>query len=238
MRILLVDDQRIFVHMIGALLRERGAEVIEASNGVEALEAERKEPPDCIISDILMPLMDGLTLCRECKTDDRLRNIPFLMATATFPEEDGLRISEDVGADGFLLKTQEPGTFMRQIDEAIQRCQSSKWRRPDADSVDENAAIHTFNEAIVRKILDKSAELESANRDLWIIKERFQMLSELCREGVVIDHDGTISSFGIPGKAVHGRATRRGGTTADRRERMRGSDIARKDSGNDACPHC
>ncbi len=129
MRILLVDDQRIFVHMIGALLRERGAEVIEASNGVEALEAERKEPPDCIISDILMPLMDGLTLCRECKTDDRLRNIPFLMATATFPEEDGLRISEDVGADGFLLKAQEPGTFMRQIDEAIQRCQSSKWRR-------------------------------------------------------------------------------------------------------------
>ena len=62
--------------MLEAMLKGYGHEVMAAENGQIALELARGDPPDLIISDILMPLMDGYKLCQEWKKDRKLKNIP------------------------------------------------------------------------------------------------------------------------------------------------------------------
>ncbi|HXQ38166.1 MAG TPA: response regulator [Anaerolineales bacterium] len=64
-KIFIVDDQKQNLYLLKTLLAGHGYQVLEATNGAEALELARANPPDVIISDILMPIMDGFSLCRE-----------------------------------------------------------------------------------------------------------------------------------------------------------------------------
>ncbi|MGB3062277.1 MAG: response regulator, partial [Anaerolineae bacterium] len=74
--ILIVDDNEQNRYLLRVLLTASGYAVLAAGNGVEALALARRARPNLIISDILMPQMDGFALCRECKRDEQLRAIP------------------------------------------------------------------------------------------------------------------------------------------------------------------
>ena len=86
MRILSADDKPENLYMLEALLRGHGHVVDSASNGLDALKLAERGVYDLIISDILMPRMDGFQLCRELKKDARLRHIPFIFYTATYTD--------------------------------------------------------------------------------------------------------------------------------------------------------
>ena len=87
--------------------------VREAENGKAALEMARASRPDLIVSDILMPVMDGYSFCRECKKDEILRNIPFVFYTATYTEPKDEKFALDLGADRFILKSEEPEVLIK-----------------------------------------------------------------------------------------------------------------------------
>ena len=98
-KILIVDDIEENRYMLESLIKGFGFKPISASNGAEALGLALSNPPDIIISDILMPVMDGYTLCREWKKDKVLKNIPFVFYTATYTHPKDEEFAMNLGAD-------------------------------------------------------------------------------------------------------------------------------------------
>ncbi len=102
-KILVVDDEPINVKMLNLLLKSEGYEVIEASNGRQALDLALKEDPDLILLDVMMPGMDGFEICRRLRAREATRTIPVVMVTALDTLEDKVQGIE-AGADDFLTK--------------------------------------------------------------------------------------------------------------------------------------
>jgi diguanylate cyclase (GGDEF)-like protein/PAS domain S-box-containing protein len=89
--VLIVDDNKEDLRTLKSRLESHGYNVASAANGVEALKTARKSPPDVILSDTQMPVMDGFTLCREWKRDKQLNTIPFVFCTAVYTDAAELR---------------------------------------------------------------------------------------------------------------------------------------------------
>ena len=102
--ILAVDDDDMYRHMIENFLLRKGCRVYTATNGQEALDAARNTPPDLILSDILMPVMDGFTLCRQWQQDPDFCQIPFVFLSATYTDPKDEELGLNLGATGFVRK--------------------------------------------------------------------------------------------------------------------------------------
>ena len=113
--VLIVDDNAQSAYMLRTLLRGHGYRVESAENGAEALAAAARERPDLVISDILMPVMDGFALCRAWKGDEALRAIPFVFYTATYTDPKDEQLALGMGAARFIVKPSEPDRFMAAI---------------------------------------------------------------------------------------------------------------------------
>src|SRR5881394_867414 len=113
--ILVVDDKEENAYLLRSLLVGHGYRVQSAKNGAEALEQAGRETPDLVISDILMPVMDGFTLCRRWKQDEKLKKIPFVFYTATYTEPKDEQMALSLGAERFLVKPVEPDRFLEMV---------------------------------------------------------------------------------------------------------------------------
>ena len=102
-RILVVDDQRTNVELMADLLRQRGHQVRTALDGEQALEIVRSEPLDLVVSDIMMPGIDGYELCRRLRADVRTALLPVVLVTSLDPQAERVTGIE-AGADDFLSK--------------------------------------------------------------------------------------------------------------------------------------
>ena len=168
MKILSVDDKAENLYMLEALLRGHGHEVDSASNGLTALQLAERGVYDLIISDILMPRMDGFQLCRELKKDDRLRQIPFIFYTATYTDPRDAAFALSLGADRFLIKPLEPDAFI-EGDRRSRRAESATARPPrDRRSRRRTKPIYLkeYNARLIAKLEKKMLDLEAANRAL------------------------------------------------------------------------
>src|SRR5688572_27067664 len=116
---LIVDDQEQNLYLLKSLLNGHGYQVSEAANGVEALERARANPPDVIISDILMPVMDGFALCQAWHKDDRLKGIPFVFYTATYTDPKDEELGLSLGAARFIIKPVEMENFISILEQVI-----------------------------------------------------------------------------------------------------------------------
>jgi putative two-component system response regulator len=168
--ILVVDDQPLNIELLEAYLIPQGYEIIKAANGEEALSKARQNPPDLIISDILMPVMDGYGLCREWKKDENLRSIPFVFYTATYTDERDREFALGLGADRFLIKTDESEDFVRTIREVIRQIKPPSAvppRRPVETSPEgEEGYLQQYNATLIRKLENKMQQVEQINREL------------------------------------------------------------------------
>ncbi len=164
-KILIVDDKEENLYLLETLLKSRGFAALPAENGLEALKIARDQIPYLIISDILMPVMDGFTLCREWKADPDLKDVPFVFYTATYTDPKDEKFALSLGADRFILKPKAPDDFMEIIQDVIQNMDQQLI--PPAVPVEkETVQLKEYNEALVRKLEDKMVQLEKANEEL------------------------------------------------------------------------
>ncbi len=117
-RAVVVDDDPSVVWFLSGLLRGAGVEVLEAHDGAQALELVVTTWPDVVISDVLMPKMDGFTLCREIKRDIAVRDVPVILLS--WKEDLLQRVRElGAGADGYLRKEATGGTVLERVREVL-----------------------------------------------------------------------------------------------------------------------
>ena len=117
-RILVVDDEFQLVEMVKMRLEANGYDVITASDGLEGLEKARKEKPNLILLDLMLPKMDGYKVCRTLKFDERYKHIPIIMFTARAQESDE-KIGKEVGSDAYIVKPFEPQKLLGKIKELL-----------------------------------------------------------------------------------------------------------------------
>jgi response regulator RpfG family c-di-GMP phosphodiesterase len=181
-KILIVDDQEQNLYLLKSLLEGHGYQVEKATNGVEALELARVSPPELIISDILMPVMDGFTLCQNWTKDEQLKNIPFVFYTATYtdPKDEALALS--LGAARFIIKPVEMEEFISIIEQVISEVEKGVLAVPREPYQEGITYYRMYNESLIRKLEDKMLELEKANRALdEDIAERRRAEMEIAR---------------------------------------------------------
>jgi response regulator RpfG family c-di-GMP phosphodiesterase len=166
MRILIVDDLEENLYLLEILLKENGYKVIPAKNGVEALSKLRKESIDLIISDILMPRMDGFQLCRECKKDESLKKIPFIFYTATYTDKEDEKFALGLGAERFIIKPQEPDIFIKILKEVIEEYKEGLFvvAASKEPIKEEEIYLAQYNERLIKKLEKKVLDLEKSEK--------------------------------------------------------------------------
>jgi len=162
-RILIVDDQQQNLYLMKTMLEKHGYQVLEATNGAEALEIGKTNLPDVIISDILMPVMDGFSLCQEWMKDEALRNIPFVFCTATYTDPKDEELALSLGAARFIVKPVEVEEFVSIVEQVVKEVEAGLLTVPHKTLYEETTYYRMYNEVLVRKLEDKILELEKVN---------------------------------------------------------------------------
>lgn len=121
-KILVVDDEKDLVKTVSYRLAAADYDIVSAYDGQEALDKARKEKPDLIILDLMLPKMDGYKVCGLLKKDARYSKIPIIMFTARAQEEDR-KLGEEMGCDAFLVKPFEPAALLAKIEELLAKNQ-------------------------------------------------------------------------------------------------------------------
>lgn len=163
--VLIVDDNPQDAYLVRCALAGDGFQFLEARNGREALERAREHPVDLVISDILMPVMDGFSLCREWRAQPLRRESPFVFCTATYVDQKDEDLAYGMGADLFLVKPVEPALLRERVAEVMARGRSGRAAR-ETPVENEVPLLQQYNAALIRKLEDKALELEKANHSL------------------------------------------------------------------------
>ncbi len=117
-KILVVDDEINITQILEFSIGAEGYEVISAQNGEEAIDKARREQPDLIILDIMMPIIDGYEACRILKSNPLTKNIPVVLLTAKGRDIDK-RLGYEVGATDYIIKPFSPNKLIDRIHELL-----------------------------------------------------------------------------------------------------------------------
>lgn len=180
MRALIVDDEPANLYFLRALLQGHGYVVDEAINGAEALASARQVPPDIIISDLLMPVLDGFSMLRQWRADHRLADIPFIVFTATYISPDDERLAMAMGADDFLIKPCEPEALMACVEAVLARKRARPLPSTRERPLEEQALLRDYNQVLLHKLEQKMLETERTHQEFRReIAERRRVQEEL-----------------------------------------------------------
>jgi PAS domain S-box-containing protein len=193
MKILIVDDREENLYLLETLLKANDYKVVSAGNGIEALNELKKGSINLIISDILMPKMDGFQLCRECKSDDTLGKIPFVFYTATYTDKNDEEFALKLGAEKFIVKPVEPDVLINIIKGVIRDVEKSRTM-PKKPVLKEKETFKLYSERLVKKLEKKMLDLERSNERVKESEEKYRTIFEHAGGGVaILEKDTTIA---------------------------------------------
>lgn len=155
--ILIVDthptDRRVYTTLLG----NYGHRLLEADDGVQALEVARAELPDLVISEILMPHMDGFTLVRRLRAEPLLAGVPVIFQSANYFEAEVQRLARASGVKYILSKPADPQEILRAVNENLKQPATSR-KLPQTGKLQREHL-----QLLADKLYQKNMELETAN---------------------------------------------------------------------------
>jgi diguanylate cyclase (GGDEF)-like protein len=158
--ILIVDpqpaDRRVYITLLGNF----GHRLREAADGVEAFDLARAELPDLVITNILMPHMDGFTLVRRLRAEPLLAAIPVIFQTEHYHESEVRKLAKSSGVQHILGKPAEPQEILRAVQQSLRR-PTTPSRLPQTGQLQREHL-----QLLADKLYEKVAELEKANNHL------------------------------------------------------------------------
>lgn len=166
MKILVADDLKENRYLLESALKSRGYEILTATNGREALDIVHEVPVDMIITDVLMPKMDGFQLCREVKSDEKLKNIPFIFYTASYTSPEDQKFGLDLGADRYIIKPIDPDKFLEIIGDMLLTASDIVPGEPAIRNESEEQYLQGYSSRVFNQLEKKIEQLENMNNEL------------------------------------------------------------------------
>lgn len=184
-KILLVDDEQDILEFLSYNLRKEGYQVLTASNGIEAIKIAKKEIPNLIVLDVMMPQMDGMETCSQMNKMPELDDSIKIFLTAR--SEDYSQIAGfDAGADDYIAKPIKPKIFLSKIKALLRR---SKLTKNDDDSQNQ-IILPDLTIDLERYIVLKD------NEEVILPKKAFELLKLLCsKPGKVFTREEILSKI-------------------------------------------
>jgi len=220
-RILVVEDSEENLRLFSTILKNKGYRVTTAVNGEDALQKLRKDPPDLILSDVLMPVMDGFRLLQACNEDPALAAARFVLISGAFTDQKDEELGFELGADAFLRKPIDQDSLVSALAEVLSRPAGKKrGRKPQADMGSPESSL--YHAAVMHKLGQKMNALEEelherekAEEALLKSEQQYRLLFETMDQGVMYWAGGRIISFnpaaarilGLEPDTLQGRAT-------------------------------
>ena len=175
-KVLIVEDEETLARNLADKLRGEGFAVTTAVDGEEGLDKVRSEPPDLIVLDIMLPKLDGLSLCRIVRRDAATAHIPIIMLTARGTEVDKI-VGLESGADDYVVKPFGLGEFLARVRAVMRRAPGRPVHQDELVSNDLRLSLTG------RRLFKDDKEIKLSNKE-------FDLLLELMRNrGVVLSRD-------------------------------------------------
>jgi DNA-binding response OmpR family regulator len=175
-KVLIVEDQQALANQLAEKLRNEGFSVQTAGDGEDGLEKIKAEHPDLIVLDIMLPKLDGLSLCRIVRRDPATAHIPIIMLTARSSEVDKI-VGLESGADDYVVKPLALGEFLARVRAVMRRAPGRPVLQDELISNDLRLSLTG------RRLFKDSKEIKLSNKE-------FDLLAELMRNrGVVLSRD-------------------------------------------------
>ena len=171
MKILVVEDTEDSRILLEDVLRTNQYEVDSATNGIEALQKLKQSIPGLIISDILMPEMDGFEFCRQVKHNPQLQWVPFIFYSATYTDSNDQEFAMSLGASLFVIKPKDPVQFLEIVEDVLSENSQYQPFQPDPINMD-NAFKENHARALNKKLFSKIATLERQEEELKLASLR------------------------------------------------------------------
>lgn len=174
--VLIVEDEEILLENLESSLRDDGYEVITAADGETAMSLIRASPPDLLVLDIMLPRLDGLSICRMLRKDSSLAHLPIIMLTARGTEVDRI-VGLESGADDYIVKPFSLGEFLARVRAVLRRAPGHQL--PQEKLVARDLSLDLKG----HKLFRGEDEVHLSNRE-------FMLLAELMRNsGAVLTRD-------------------------------------------------
>ncbi len=181
-RILVVEDEADLAELVAFNLRQAGHTVVVAHDGSAALTAIRRQVPDLVLLDLMLPDMSGLEVCRRLRRDKDTGRVPVVMLTAKGEEVDRV-VGFEVGADDYVVKPFSPRELMLRVDAILRRAQAPVAEEPERQTI-----------AIGRMLIDVPAhKVTVEGEEIPLTALEFRLLMDLAtRIGRVQSRDALL----------------------------------------------
>jgi DNA-binding response OmpR family regulator len=177
-RVIIVEDEETLAKNLSDKMQGEGFAVKTVHNGEEGLELIRGEKPDLVVLDIMLPGLDGLSICRMVRNDPATADIPIIMLTARGTEVDKI-VGLESGADDYIVKPFGLGEFLARVRAVLRRARSRNTALRHDELVSEDLTMDLTG----RRVFKGEEEIKLSNKE-------FDLLAELMRNrGAVLSRD-------------------------------------------------